>query len=197
MHRGDPASHQVRVRKVPNSDSTIEPLGHDIDEAVRVRRLYLQTRVPARELREHRRKVCTSQGKGCGNPQATAQFSPGLDRLQREVHFATDPAGMLPEGQAGLCEASPARRTRQELDAELLFQPEDAAADHGLRDAKPPRRRRQAAGGGHFNESSQVLELQLKIPRRCNHPSEQTTGARRRSNRQSVPITRVPSSQDG
>jgi hypothetical protein len=68
---------------------------------------------------------------------------------------------MLPEGQTGFCEARASRRTRQELDAKRLFQPEDAATDDRLGDAKPPRRRRQAAGISHCNEGSQVLELQL------------------------------------
>ena len=160
-HRCDPAGHQVRIREVPNSNSAIETLCLNIDEAVTVRGLYFKTRVPARELCEHGRKVCRAQGKRCSNPQATAQFPHRQDRLERDVHFATDPARMLPEGQTGLCEAGASRRTRQELDAKRLFQPEDAATDDGLGDAKPPRGRRQSAGISNLNESSQVLELQL------------------------------------
>ncbi len=84
---------------------------------------------------------------------------------------------MLPEGQTGLCEAGTARRTRQELDTKRLFQPEDAATDDGLGDAKPPRRQRQSAGISHCNESSQVLELHLYIPRRYKRPFEQSSRA--------------------
>jgi hypothetical protein len=66
-HRCDPAGHQVRVREVPNSNSTIEALCRDIDKSVTVRGLYLKTRVPARELCEHRCKVCGAKGKRGGN----------------------------------------------------------------------------------------------------------------------------------
>jgi hypothetical protein len=146
---------------VSNSNSTIETLCHDVDEAVPIRGMYLQTRMLARELGEHGRKVGSAQGKRCRNPQAAAQFSRGQNVLERDVHFATDSAGMLPEDQTGLREAGAARRTRQELYAKRLFQPEDAPTHDGLGYTQPPRRRRQAAGIGHFNEGSQVLELQL------------------------------------
>jgi hypothetical protein len=111
----------------------------------------------ARELGENGGEVDGSQGKRRSNPQAATQFSRWQDQLAREVHFATDPTGMLLEGQTGLGETGAPRRTRQELDAKRLFQSEDATTDDGLGNAKPPRRRRQAAGIGHRNESSQVL----------------------------------------
>ena len=165
VDRRDPAGHEVGITKVSNSNRAVKTLCRDVDEAVAIGGLDVQTRVPAREVCEHGRKVRRAQGKRCRNAQATAQLSCRQDRFQRDFHLTADAARMLPEGQTGLRQADPSCCTRKELDSQPFFESEDLATDNGFGDAESPCCRRQAAGVGDLDEGSEVFELQLWIPR--------------------------------
>src|ERR1700730_18718521 len=94
---------------------------------------------------------------------------------------------MLPEIQAGLCQANASRCTRKELDPKRIFQSEDPATDDGLGNCKPPRRGRQATGIGDLNERSKILELHCEYLAVINQERERDQAARFRS-RQRLPI---------
>ena len=114
--------------------------------------MYVKSWVPPPQFREYRRQNCRAEGKGCGDPQAPAQVASGQNGLPRNIDLGADPGGVIAESHASLGQRGAAGGPRNELNAEVRFQPEQAPTYDGLGDTEPTSSRRYAPGIGDFDK---------------------------------------------
>ena len=105
-----------------------------------------------------------AERQGCGHPDAPAKLACRQYRLASRVDVGRDPRRVIAESRAFFRQCDAARRSCNELYAELRLETRDAPADHGLGDAKPLRGRRDASSIRNFHEGSEIVNFHPAFP---------------------------------
>ncbi len=125
------AGNQARVIQITGANDQIEPLFHQVDEAVVQRHLHREPRVLLAKIGHRIGEQELAGDGGHRHPHMTAHlFTKSRHRVEGVQCGGLHIFGTLIERLARLAQGEPAGGAIEELDPELLFKTPDPLANH-------------------------------------------------------------------
>jgi len=156
---GQAHADQAGIGQITHADGAIEAFVDQIHQVVGQIERQRHLRVLAHKLRHQGRHVPATEAGRCGDAQVPA----GLDAAGADAGLGIGQVGqhalsIFQEGAALVRQADAPGGAHQQLDAQALFQPVNAAPDHGRGHPLGRRRRGQTALEGNSHERFDLLE---------------------------------------
>ena len=167
---GQAPRHQRAVGQVADPDRHVDPLLHQVQEAVGEVHVDHQARMAAQEFRQRGGDGDPPEKCRYRHPQEPRRCRGAGKCGPRLLQVAQDAAGIGQEGLPLWCQGQAPRRPVHQPGPQILFQRGQARAGGGRREVQVPPRLGQAAGMGGSHEQGKIAGLHdapSDFPERC------------------------------